>query len=234
MITGLYDVLPVRQTATTSGNASRGHVGRISVGGLVMCSICLSASIALADDAKKDADIRILPATKAPSSYWGPGNDPGAPGRPAKSSGRPDSQVPPSPQPAAAPHAAPAAAPAVPSHKKAYEEGQGQGQLRIVPARRGATSATANAERFEQLYHAIPYSRSAYQVDPMYRQEIALSLLFNRFPPGPTIMAPGPSGMGPRGPMSPGRQGRGLGNPGFGNPMGFGPPMMPPDFVPEF
>ena len=53
MIAGPYDVLPVRQTATTSGNASRRHVGRTSVAGGLICLALGFASVAGAADTKK-------------------------------------------------------------------------------------------------------------------------------------------------------------------------------------
>jgi hypothetical protein len=83
--------------------------------------------------------------------------------------------------------------------------------------------------RYHQIYRSIPYSRAAYEYDPMYRQELALSLLLNQFPPAPTIIAPGSGNMGMQGPMSPYRGGG-----RFGSPMNYGPPMPTPGFMPEF
>jgi len=221
MITGPHDVLPVRLTATTSGNASRRRVRRISVGTLVICSAGWAISVGAAADAKKDSgSIRIIPATKThstlpPSPRMNQMNRGPALKPPAKPAG----ELPPLP-------AEPT--PAKERHQPA-KEGHQAGQLRIIPARRSASAP--NAERFEQIYRSIPYSRSAYELDPMYRQEIALSLLFNRFPPAPVMMPPGPSGMGmgPRGPMSPNRSA-----PSFGNRAYEEPPMLPPGVVPEF
>lgn len=225
MITGPQDALPVRPTASTSGNALRRPVRRISVTALAICSAWWAISTGFAADTKKDAgSIRIVPATKSHSAPPpAPMIDQMSRGRTAK----PSAPAKPSGHAEQASKLPPLPAPAKERPAKRHQQAR---QLRIVPAHRSATSP--NALRFEQLYRAIPYSRSAYEVDPMYRQELALSLLFNRFPPPPTIMSPGSSGMGSRGSMSPRRGGRRFGNPM--NPMGYEPPMSAPGMVPDF
>ena len=220
MITGPHDVLPVRPTASTSGNALRRPVRRISVGSLVICSAWWAVSAGIAADAKKDdGAIRIIPATKSHSA------PPPAPMIDQMRRGQ-------------------TAKPATKAKPPARAEAVGQGSASAGRSRPRETTATSTATAnptgpprsrgpqraaIRAIYRSIPYSRSAYEVDPMYRQEIALSLLFNQFPPAPTIMSPGSSGMGPRGPMSPNRGGR-----QFGSPMNYGPSMVPPGIVPEF
>ncbi|HUE14965.1 MAG TPA: hypothetical protein VMR25_12420 [Planctomycetaceae bacterium] len=222
MITGPHDALPVRPAATTSGNALWRLVRRISVGTLVICAVPWAISTGIAADAKKDdGAIRIVPATKShrapPPAPMIDQMDRGRTAKPpakektpakAESSGN----LPPLPAP-------PATVPA--------KGRQQAGQLRILPAHRGPVAP--NVLRYEQIYRSIPYSRAAYELDPMYRQVLALSLLLNQFPPAPTIMSPGSSGMGPGGSMSPHR-----GDRRFGSQMNYGPPMMPPGIVPEF
>jgi hypothetical protein len=160
MITGSLDALPVRQTATTSGNASRRRVGRISVGLVLFGTVWWATPARAADDAKKDVGIRILPATKLHLSMAAP-YEPPAPRR----AGTPANVAPP--------------LPAEPGPPTGRPEGP---QLRIMPAY--DNSAARNVQLFDRVYRSIPFSRSAYEADPMYRQEIALALLLNQFPPG--------------------------------------------------
>jgi hypothetical protein len=196
--------------------------------------ICLAlgfASIAGAADEKKEPEIRIIPGPRShhmlppmpPTSgmprvpqYEEPKPAPGA-----KRPGKPASEIPPLP----AEPLPPKAKPTPPQHHKQQQTGG----LRIIPSRRAA--AAGNVQRYQQIYRSIPYSRTEYEMDPMYRQELALSLLFNRFPPAPIVMQPGSSGMGSQGPMS------GPSSGPMSNPMSapggwptFGIPMNGPPF----
>jgi hypothetical protein len=250
MIIGPHDVLPVRLAASASGNALRRHVRRISVGGVLLCSLWLAVSVAFSADANKEEwTIRIVPATKARSAPPFPRFAPPAPMMNQMNRGRmpqPPAKVP--PPPAAEP---PASTPQPRSPQSGSpqsgspQSGSPQSQTpqsqkpqahaskartqqpRIIPASRAHSAP--NVVRFQHIYRSIPYSRAAYEYDPMYRQELALSLLLNQFPPAPTIMAPGSSNTGTQGPRSPYRGGR-----RFGSPMNYGPPMSMPGFVPEF
>jgi hypothetical protein len=199
MITGLHDVLPVRQTATSSGNASRRLVRRISVG-LALCgTLWCAVPACIAADAKKDAGPRIVPATKPHAGTPAPTYEEARPRR----TGKPNNEVPPLPAEMLPPS----------GRRQAH-------QLRIIPAR--DRSAAPDVQRFEQIYRSIPYSRLAYQANPRYRQDLALALLFNQFPPAPTIVLPSDSGMGQGGSMSPYG-----GGPPAGNSMNYGPPTDP-------
>jgi hypothetical protein len=163
--------------------------------GTLWCAIQACA----AADAKKDAGPRILPATKSHAGMAAPRYEESSPRR----TGKPDSEVPP--------------LPAEPLPANGRHQAR---QLRIIPAR--DSSAAPNLQRFQQIYRSIPYSRLAYQANPRYREELALALLFNQFPPAPTIVMPSDSGMGQGGPMSPYG-----GGPPSGNPMNYGPPTDP-------
>jgi hypothetical protein len=206
MIAGPYDVLPVRQTATTSGNASRRPVGRISVGSGLICLALGFASIAGAADAKKEPEIRIIPGPRShhmlppmsrmPPTSPMPQYEERRPAPATKRPGKPAIELPPLPAEPVTPKAKPKAKPAPPQHHKQQQAGG----LRIIPGHRA--TAAASFQRYQQIYRSIPYSRTEYELDPMYRQELALSLLFNRFPPAPIMMQPGSSGMGQQGPMS--------------------------------
>jgi hypothetical protein len=205
MITGSLNVLPVRQTATSSENACWRHVGRISVGGALVYATILATSTGFAADRPKYEEIRIVPATKGNAAVSpAPMPDEPRPRRTMRSPVKPDRDVPPLP------------APEVP-RKQAKQDGT---QLRIIPAR--DSSAAPNVQRFQQIYRSIPYSRLAYQSNPRYREELALALLFNRFPPPPTLVLPSDSGMGQGGPMSSSGSG-----PPSGNPMNYGSPKDP-------
>jgi hypothetical protein len=230
MIVGPHDVLPVRQTASTSGNALWRHVGRISVGGVLLAG--LTVSVAFSADATKDEwTIRIVPATKSRSAPPFPRFAPPAPMTDQMSRDRMMRQpatVPPPPAAEVPAQTAKAKAPAHPSptHHAGTSQAKTQ-QPRIIPSARAHVAP--NAVRYHQIYRSIPYSRTAYEYDPMYRQELALSLLLNQFPPAPTIVAPGSGGMGNQGPMSSHRGGH-----RFGSPMNYGAPMPMPGFMPEF
>ena len=232
MIISPYNVLPVRQTASRSGNALWRHVGRISVAGVLLTGFAVSAAFS-ADATKDEWTIRIIPATKSrparPFSRFAPP----APMFDQMNRGRmmqPPANVPPPPA-AEAPGQTPQARSPQPrsqqSQKPEAHASKARTQPRIIPAPRAHTAP--NAVRYHQIYRSIPYSRAAYEYDPMYRQELALSLLLNQFPPAPTIMTPGSGGMGMQGPMSPYRGGR-----RFGSPMNYGPSMPTPGFMPEF
>jgi hypothetical protein len=209
MITGSLNALPVRQTATMSPKACWGPVGRISVGGALVCVTILASSTGLAADKAKDEGIRILPATKGNAAVSpAPMLDEPRPHRAMRPPLKPDREVPPLP------------APETP-RKQAKQDGA---QLRIIPARDSAS--IPNVQRYQQIYRSIPYSRLAYQANPRYREELALALLFNQFPPPPTIVMPNDSGMGQGGPMSP----FGGGSPS-GNPMNNGAPLNPPNWM---
>jgi hypothetical protein len=228
MIAGPYDVLPVRQTATTSGNASRRLVGRISVASGLICFALGFVSIAGAADAKKEPEIRIIPGPRShhmlppmPPTSPMPQYEERRPAPAAKRPAKPASELPPLPA-EPLPHKS---KPIPPQHHKQQQTGG----LRIIPGHRA--TAAANVQRYQQIYRSIPYSRTEYELDPMYRQELALSLLFNRFPPAPIMMQPGSSGMGQQGPMS-GPQSGPMSNP-MSAPGGwptFGIPMNGPPF----
>jgi hypothetical protein len=224
MIAGPHNVLPVRQTATTSGNASRRHVRRISVASALICSALGFVSITRAADAKKDTGIKIIPGPRFHSTMPPvPQYEEMRPGRPAaRPPGKPAHELPPLP----AEETPPKGKLARPQHQEKPQAGQ----LRIIPARR--VPLAPNAQRYEEIYRSIPYSRTAYEMNPSYRQELALSLLFNRFPPPPMVMPGSPDmGTGPQqDPMSGGFGGWGA---PFAGPMGNGP-LLPPDFVPGF
>ena len=191
MITASHDALPVRQTATSSPNACRRHVRRISVG-LALCGMLWCAvSAGVAADTKKDAGPRIVPATKSHTDTAAPAYEETRPRR----AGRPDKEVPP-----------------LPAEPLPAKERHQVHELRIIPA--GDMSSAPNVQRFQQIYRSIPYSRLAYQANPRYRQELAMALLFNQFPPPPTIVMPsGDSGMGQGGSMSPNGGGPPIGDP---------------------
>jgi hypothetical protein len=199
MITGSHDALPVRQTASSSPKACWRHVRRISVG-LALCGTlwCVASACAAAGP-KQDAGPRILPATKSHADMAVPAYEEARPRR----AGKPDHEVPPLP-----------AEPLPPNGRHQAH------QLRIIPAR--DSSPAPNVQRFQQIYRSIPYSRLAYQANPRYRQDLALALLFNQFPPPPTIIMPGDSGMGQGGSMP----SYGGGSPS-GNPTNYGRPTDP-------
>jgi hypothetical protein len=204
MITASHDALPVRQTATASPKACWRPVGRISVG-LALCGTlwCVVSACAAAEP-KKDAGPRIVPATKSHADPSVPAYEEARPRRAAK----PDKEVPP--------------LPGEPSPSNGRQQAH---QMRIIPSRERASAP--DYQRFLQIYRSIPYSRLSYQANPRYREELALSLLLNQFPPPPTIMMPGgDSGMGQGGMMSPyGGGGQ------SGNPMNYGPPAGPLDWM---
>jgi hypothetical protein len=161
-----------------------------------------------AADPSKDEGIRILPATKAHAAVSRATMlDEPRPHRTTKPPVKQKSDLPPLPAPE--------------TSKPEKPVKQDGGQLRIIPAK--ASPGAANVQRFEQLYRAIPYRRLAYERNPMYRQDLALSLLLNQFPPPPTIVMPGDSGMGQGGSMS----NRG----GIGGPMNYGSPINPPSWM---
>jgi hypothetical protein len=191
MITALHNALPVRLTAASSPKACWRHVRRISVGLALFGTLGYAVPISTAADTKKDAGPRIMPATKVKAEPQAPAYEDATPRR----IGKPESEVPPLPGEAMPPN------------------GRRQPpQMRIIP---GESSSVPNLKRFDQIYRAIPYRRLAYQANPRYREELALSLLFNQFPPPPTYVMPGDSGMGQGGggPMS-------SGGPGLGGPPG--------------
>jgi hypothetical protein len=205
MITGSLNVLPVRLTATSSENACWWHVRRISVGGALVYVTIFASSISFAADRPKYEGIRIVPATKGHAAVSpAPMLDEPRPRRMMRSPVKSDRDVPPLPAP----------------EEPRKQATQDRTQLRIMPAR--DRSAAPNVQRFQQIYRSIPYSRLAYQSNPRYREELALALLFNQFPPPPTLVLPSDSGMGKGGPMS--SYGSG---PPSGNPMNSGPPAGP-------
>jgi hypothetical protein len=191
MITASHDALPVRLTATASPNACRRHVRRISVG-LALCGTlwCVVSACAAAEP-KKDAGPRIVPATKSNIGMQTPSYEESKPRR----VGKPDSQVPP-----------------LPADPMAANGPRQAPQMRIIPDR--DRSAAPDFQRFERIYRSIPYSRLAYQANPRYREELAMALLFNQFPPPPTYVMPNDSGMGQGGSM-PSRGGQ----PPIGDPL---------------
>jgi hypothetical protein len=171
----------------------------LALGGTLWCTV--SASVAA--EPKKDTGPRIVPATKSHADTAVPVYEEPRPRR----AGKPDKDVPPLP------------AESLPANGRHQAH-----QLRIIPARDRA--AAPDFHRFQQIYRSIPYSRLAYQANPRYREELALSLLFNQFPPAPTIMMPSDSGMGQGGAMSPyGGGGQ------SGNPMNYRPPAGPLDWM---
>jgi hypothetical protein len=184
------------------------------------------ASVAGAADTKKDPEIKIIPGPRSHSTmpqmprmpqYEEPRSAPPA----AKRPGRPASEIPPLPVEPLPPKAKPAP----PQHHKHQQAGG----LRIIPARRPVSAA--NVDRYHQIYRSIPYVRSSYERNPMYRQDLALSLLFNRFPPAPIMMQQGSSGMGQQGPM-PGPMSGPMSNPKSapGGWPTFGIPLTGPPF----
>jgi hypothetical protein len=106
--------------------------------------------------------------------------------------GKPDNEVPPLP------------GEALPTQRR-----QQAHQLRIIPAR---DTSAPDFQRFDRIYRSIPYRRLAYQANPRYREELAMALMFNQFPPPPTIIMPGDSGMGQGGSMPSYGGGAPLGN----------------------
>jgi len=161
-----FNASPVRQTASQSHNALRRHVRRISVTTIAGSLLVFSLSIAIGADSKKDDwTIRIIPATKSMPPAPFPMQGPRSPDR----TGKPPANLPPLPAP------------------ERPEMGQ---QPRINPMRK--TEGSADYARYSQIYRSIPYSRLEYQMNPKYRQELALALLFNQFPPPqPIIMQSG-------------------------------------------
>ncbi len=144
MIAGPHDVLPVRQTATTSGNALRRLVGRISVGSGLICLALGFASIAGAADAKKEPEIRIIPGPRShhmlppmPPTSPMPQYEERRPAPAAKRPGKPASELPPLPA-EPLPHKA---KPAPPQHHKQQQAGG----LRIIPGHRARPLRTFSA-----------------------------------------------------------------------------------------
>jgi hypothetical protein len=89
--------------------------------------------------------------------------------------------------------------------------------MRIIPARDRLSAP--DWQRFQQIYRSIPYSRLSYQANPRYREELAMALLFNQFPPPPTYVMPTDSGMGQGGSMSSYPDGPPFGGPPVGDPL---------------
>ena len=237
LATDPLDVLPVRLTASRSGNALRRHVRRISVGTVLLVSFAVAVSTAFAGAPKApdtpktspkdgthkdDWTIRILPGTK---SHPAP---PGPMMRHMPYEGAPTQHEGAHQSPAATQPPAAKATPAPAAADHSTNDG-----LRIVPTRQ---AAAPEFTRYEHIYRSIPYSRTAYEHDPMYRQVLALSLLLNQFPPAPTIMSPGSSGAGQPGGSRGTPAGGPMGPPGGGQPFGgaMNLPPLPTDVAPEF
>jgi hypothetical protein len=158
------------------------------LGGTLWCAV----SVCIAADPKNDSGPRIIPATK---SQWGVAANSYEEPKPRRA-GKPDNEVPP-----------------LPGEPMPGVGRQQAHQMRIIPSR---DSSAADFQRFERIYRSIPYRRLAYQANPRYREELAMALLFNQFPPPPTYIMPGgDSGMGQGGGAMPSSGGR----PPMGDPL---------------
>ena len=197
MIAGPHDVLPVRQTATTSGNASRRLVRRISVASGLICLALGFASIAGRRTPKKDAghpDHSRPPdhmSTMADSPM--PQYEERRPAPAAKDAGKPASELPPLP-------AEPLAAQGEAGTTAASQTAAGR---RIAdhpgPSRSGRSERAALPSRSTAPFR-IAARRMRWIPCIGRNSPCRCSSIDSRR--APIMMQPGSSGMGQQGPMS--------------------------------
>jgi hypothetical protein len=160
MFSAVHRVGSVRQTRSRSGNASRWHVGRISVSGSLFAAFLLGGTFVVAAPPAQDSwTIRIVPATKL--GVFPPMMAPQRSGGRAPATDR----VPPQPY--------------EPSGPRAQE---GPGAVPPMPA-----DMPIHGVPYVAIYRSIPFSRAEYAANPSYRNQTTLGILFNQMPYPPSV-----------------------------------------------